>query len=105
MHSGSRVCTDSFEIHIYVIICSLVEVDVDLNILYVTLCGLVRQARGGTAECCIQCRLNEGFVQVAPDVESVCFIFTFLDHGPYIFWSGWGVYNISGKCCGLVPFK
>lgn len=51
----------------------------------------------------IQGRVNEGFVQVAPDV--VCFIFTFLACGPYIFWIGRGVYNIGGKCCGLVPFK
>lgn len=56
-------------------------------------------------ESSIQGRLNEGFVQFAPDVESMCFIFTFLAYGPYIFWIGQGVYNISGKCCGLVPFK
>lgn len=59
----------------------------------------------GLVECRIQGRLNEGFVLFAPDVESMCFIFTFLACGPYIFWIGQGVYNISGKCCGLVPFK
>ena len=45
------------------------------------------------------------FCSLCPDVETMCFIFTFLACGPYIFWIGQGVYNISGKCCGLVPFK
>lgn len=69
------------------------------------MCQRVRRARGKMVECSIQGTLNEGFVQFAPDVESMCFIFTFLAGSPYIFWIGQGVYNISGKCCGLVPFK
>lgn len=43
--------------------------------------------------------------RLGPDVESTYFIFTFLACGPYIFWIRQGVYNISGKLCGLVPFK
>lgn len=67
--------------------------------LYV--CQCVGWAKGRM----VVCSLNEGFVQFAPDVETMSFIFTFLAYGPYIFWIGRGVYNISGKCCGLVPFK
>lgn len=54
-------------------------------------CQEVRQASGRMVEYSIQYRLNEGFVQFAPDVESVCFIFTFLACSPYIFWKGQGV--------------
>lgn len=55
----------------------------------------LRQATGKMGVYCIQGRLKEAFVQLAPDVECMCFIFTLLACGPYIYFGLGREYIIS----------